>query len=174
MNRKTMLALLLAAVVAATGAFASGNKEDKTPPQGPGFYGPGPGGCPGYGGGWGRGHMGWGYGPRMPRGGWDQDDWMNFSEEKVTVSGPVYFQNRMHAEIKADGKTYELMVPRFYLYDLDLKEGQNVSVEGYVAAGDEESYLWVTKAVIDGKEYDLDRYGRGPMMGPWGGRRGWR
>jgi hypothetical protein len=174
MNRKMMLALLLAAVVAATGAFASGNKEDKTPQQGPGFYGPGPGGCPGYGGGWGPGRMGRGYGPRMPGRGWDQQDWLKFSEEKVTVTGQLYFQRRMHAEVKAEGKTYELMVPRFYLYELDLKEGQNVSVEGYMATGEDENYLWVTKAVIDGKEYNLERRGRGPMMGPWGGRRGWR
>jgi hypothetical protein len=47
MNRKLMLALLLAGLVAATGAFASGNKEDKAAQQGPGFYGPGPYGCPG-------------------------------------------------------------------------------------------------------------------------------
>jgi hypothetical protein len=179
MNRKMMLAVLLAAVVAATGAFASGKKEDKAPQQGPSFSGPGPYGGPGCGGGWGpgrqgRGPGGRGYGRQMPRGGWDQDDWLKFSEEKVTVTGPLYFERRMHAEVKADGKTYELMVPRFYLYDLDLKEGQNVTVEGYVAAGEDENYLWVTKAVIDGKEYDLERRGRGPMMGPWGGRRGWR
>jgi hypothetical protein len=90
------------------------------------------------------------------------------------VSGPVYFQNRMHAELKADGKDYELMVPRFYLYDLDLKEGQQVTVEGYVAQAEDENYMWVTKAVIGGKEYQLERGGRGPgwgygMMGP----RGW-
>lgn len=170
MNRKMMLVLLLAAVVAATGAFASGKKEDQTPPQGRGYYGPGPGGAPC----WGPGPQGRGYGPRLPRGGWAQEDWLKFSEEKVTVSGPLYFQRRLHPEVKSAGKTYELLVPRFYLYELDLKEGQTVSVEGYVASGDEENYLWVTKAVIDGKEYDLERYRRGPMMGSWGGKRGWR
>ncbi len=171
MNRKLMLGLLLAGLVVAAGAFASGNKEDKNAQQGPGFYGPGAYGCPGPAG-WGRGMRGWGRGygpgPWMHGRGWDQDYGLKFSEEKVTVTGPLYFERRMHAEIKADGKTYELMVPRFYLYDLDLKDGQNVTVEGYVAAGDEESYMWLTKAVIDGKEYDLQRYGRGPMMGPWG------
>jgi hypothetical protein len=174
MNRKLMVALLLAGLVAAAGAFASGNKEDKAPQQGPGFYGPGPYGCPGPGAWWrgGRGY-GRGYGPWMHGRGWDKDDWLKFSDEKVTVTGPVYFERRMHAEVKAEGKTYEMMVPRFYLYELDLKDGQNVTVEGYVAAGDEENYMWVTKAVIDGKEYDLERYRRGPMMGPSGGR-GWR
>jgi hypothetical protein len=168
MNRKTMLIALLALAVAAAGAFASGKKEEQN--YGRGFYGPGPGGC-GYGAS--RGWQGRG-GPRGMRGPWAQDDkyGLKFSEDKVTVAGPVYFQNRMHAELKAEGKDYELMVPRFYLYELELKEGQQVSVEGYVAQGDDENYMWVTKAVIDGKEYNLERGGRGRgfgMMGP----RGW-
>ena len=171
MNRKTMLIALLALAVAATGAFASGKKEEKE--YGRGFSGPGPGGCPGYGSG-----MGWAQrgGPRFGPGRSDQDDQLKYSEDKVTVTGPVYFQRRMHAELKADGTTYELMVPRFYLYDLQLKEGQEVTVEGYVAAGDEESYMWVTQAVIDGKTYDLERGGRGWGRGfgmMRGGPRGW-
>lgn len=170
MNRKTMWIALLALAVAAAGAFASGKKEEQN--NGRGFYGPGPGGCPGCGAGAGRGWQGRG-GPRGPRGPWAQDEnGLKFSEEKLTVTGPVFFQNRMHAELKADGKDYELMVPRFYLYELELKEGQQVTVEGYVAQGDEENYLWVTKAIIDGKEFDLERgggRGRGRgygMMGP--------
>jgi hypothetical protein len=168
MNRKTMWIALLALAVAAAGAFASGKKEEQN--NGRGFYGPGPGGCPGCGAGAGRGWQGRG-GPRGPRGPWAQDEnGLKFSEEKLTVTGPVFFQNRMHAELKADGKDYELMVPRFYLYELELKEGQQVTVEGYVAQGDEENYLWVTKAIIDGKEFDLERgggRGRGyGMMGP--------
>jgi len=176
MNRKTMLITLLALAVAAAGAFASGKKEEKS--NGPGFYGPGPGGCPNFGsglgrGGPGRGRQGRGWqGRGGPRGAWGPgaEHGLKFSEEKLTVSGPVYFQNRMHAELKSGGQDYELMVPRFYLYELELEEGQQVTVEGYVAKGDEESYMWVTKAVIDGQEYDLERRGRGPgMMGP----RGW-
>ena len=173
MNRKTMWIALLALAVAAAGAFASGKKEDEK--YGRGFYGPGPGGCPGCGSGAGRGWQGRG-GPRAQRGPWAQDEeyGLKFSEDKLTVTGPVYFQNRMHAELKAGGKDYELMVPRFYLYELELKEGQEVTVEGYVAQGDEESYLWVTKAVIDGKEYDLERGGRGRGRGPgMMGPRGW-
>ncbi len=186
MNRKTVLITLLALAVAAAGAFASGKKEEKEYGRGFYGYGPGPGGCPGYA--YGQG-MGWGW-RGGPRGAWgpDQDNQLKFSEDKVTVTGQVYFQRRMHAEVKADGKTYELMVPRFYLSDLEIKEGQEVTVEGYVAAGDEENYMWVTQAVIDGKTYELERggpgWGRGPGFngpGPWmhgfgwmhGGPRGW-
>ncbi len=162
MNRKTLWIALLALAVAAAGAFASGKKEEQN-------YGPG--GCPG----WGYGAQGRG-GPRGLGGPWAQgeENGLKFSEEKVTVTGPVYFQNRLHAELKADGTDYELMVPRFYLYNVELKEGQPITVEGYVARGDEESYLWVTKAVIDGKEYDLQRRGRGRGWGPgMMGPRGW-
>ncbi len=175
MNRKTILITLLALVVAAAGAFASGKKEEKE--YGPGFYGPGPGGCPGYGYGPGRGMMGRGWqrgAPRGMMGPWgDADDYgLKFSEEKTTVSGPVYFNNRIHPEMTASGKDYELMVPRFYLSDLELKDGQQVTVEGYVAQREEQNFLWVTKAVIDGKEYNLERGGRGPGpgFGMMGGR----
>jgi hypothetical protein len=178
MNRKTVLIALLALAVAAAGAFASGKKEEREYGRGFYGYGPGPGGCPGYGPGMGWARRG------GPRGAWgpDQDDQLKFSEDKVTVTGPLYFQQRLHPEVKADGKTYELMVPRFYLYDLELKDGQEVTVEGYAAAGDEESYLWVTQAVINGKTYELERGprgGRGPGFGGpgfgWmhGGPRGW-
>jgi hypothetical protein len=166
MNRKTMLIALLALAVAAAGAFASGKQEDKN--YGPGFYGRGRGGCPGCG-----PAQSW-QGRGGPRGFQAPEGGLKFAEEKVTLTGPVNYQNRMHAELKADGKDYELMVPRFYLYDLELKEGQEVTVEGFVAQGDDESYVWVTKAVVDGKEFNLEgpRRGRGPGM-MRGGRRGW-
>jgi hypothetical protein len=182
MNRKTMMIVLLALAVAAAGAFASGSKEDQEQlqEQGPGFYGPGPGGCPGYGPGYGpgarrqgRGGPGRG-GSRGMMGSGRLGADLEFSEEKVTLSGPVQFQNRIHPEMKAGGRDYQLLVPRFYVYELELKDGQELTVEGYVAQGDEVSYLWVTGAVIDGKQYDLERPGRAPrrgygMMGP----RGW-
>ncbi len=111
--------------------------------------------------------------------------------EKLTLTGELYFQNRIHPELKSGGEEYELLVPRYYTYGADLKEGQTITVEGYKVdwempcEGDEEgeAHLWVTKATIDGKEYDLERYGpRYGMMGGWGGhgmmggwgpRRGW-
>lgn len=169
MNRKTVLIVLLALAVAATGAFASGSKEDKAPQEQPGYYGPGPGGC--WGGGPGGGPRGgFGRGGFGPSRGWRMGQGLEFSEEKVSLTGKLYFEKRMHPELKTGAQEYELMVPRHLLYGLDLKEGQEVSVEGFVAAGEDESYLWVTKAVIDGKEYDLER---GARMG-WGPRRGRR
>jgi hypothetical protein len=150
MNVKRIVILLLIAGVAAAGAFASGNKEDKSEAARPDWR-------------------------RMPRG-----DAPELSEETITVTGQLYFENRMHPELKSGGEEYELLVPRFYAYELDLEEGQTVTVEGYTVEGmpccqgeeGEELHIWVTKAIIDGEEYDLEaapRWGMGPrrgMMGP--------
>jgi hypothetical protein len=143
MNVKKILVLLVLAGVAAAGAFASGNREQPTRPDlAPCWRG------------------------------------AELSEETVTVTGQVYFANRIHPELKSGSTEYELLVPRFYAYELDLKEGQTVTVEGYAVEGmpcygfgdEEEAHLWVTKATIDGKEYDLASAGfRGGPMGPeWG------
>jgi len=143
MNVKKMILVLLIAGVAAGGAFASGNKEDKAAPARPG-----------------------------PRGGAPE-----LSEETVTITGEVYFENRIHPELESGGMEYELIVPRFRAYDLDLEEGQTITVEGYTVEGmpcceereeGEEIHIFVTRAVIDGEEYDLEAEGRGPrrdMMG---------
>jgi len=148
MNAKRIIILLLIAGVAAAGVFASGNKEDESDAARPDWR-------------------------RMPRG-----EAPEFSEETITVTGELYFENRMHPELKSGGEEYELLVPRFYAYDMDLKEGQTVTVEGYTVEGmpccedeeEEEVHIMVTKAVIDGKEYDLE--GRGFWGGHMGSRRG--
>lgn len=123
--------------------------------------------------------------------------------EKLEVTGELYFENRVFPELKSGDQEYELMLPRFYTFGVDLKEGQTITVEGYQVEGPfciieeegDEIHLWVTKAVIDGKEYDLSSMSFGkmgrpgafmrgayhmggayPMRGgrmPMGGRRGW-
>jgi len=155
MNAKKIIVLLLIGGVAAAGAFASGNREDQAETVRPDW----------------RGAQRWD-GPQL-------------SEQTITVTGQVYFENRMHPELESSGEEYELLVPRFYLYELDLEEGQTVTVEGYTVEGmpwcaeeeEEELHIWVTRAVIDGEEYELeDGPGTGPrwgMTGPgWGPRRG--
>lgn len=150
MNAKKIIILLLIAGVAAAGAFASGNKEDKSEAARPDWR-------------------------RMPRG-----DAPELSAETITVTGQLYFENRMHPELKSGKDEYELLVPRFYAYELDLEEGQTVTIEGYTVEGmpccedeeEEELHIWVTKAVIDGQEYDLKDGPRWGMMGPGMGPRG--
>ncbi len=144
MNAKRIIILLLIAGVAAAGVFASGSKEDESDVTRPDWR-------------------------RMPRG-----EAPDFSEETITVTGELYFENRIHPELKSGSEEYELLVPRFYAYELDLEDGQTVTVEGYTVEGmpcyeeEEEVHIWVTKAIIDGKEYDLE------AGGFWGGHMGAR
>jgi len=110
------------------------------------------------------------------------------SGQKLVLTGSVSFQNLIHPTLKSGDKVYELMVPRYLVYQVDLKEGAQVTVEGYQvrgmppwAQGDDTNIdVYVTKATINGKEYDLSQfrgpmargygYGRGRgMMGGWGG-----
>jgi hypothetical protein len=99
--------------------------------------------------------------------------------EKLTLTGTLSLTGEWHPVLKSGGKEYELMVPRHLTWNLDVKDGEQVTVEGYVVQGgpragkdDGDIDLFVTKAVIDGKEYDLSQY-RGPMMGGTRGGRSW-
>jgi hypothetical protein len=96
--------------------------------------------------------------------------------QKVTVTGPVSFTNLIHPTLKAGDKVYALLVPRHLIWWSGIKEGATVSIEGYQATGlppwadipDGTTPVYVTKATIDGKEYDLSQLGGG-MMGGRGG-----
>ncbi len=96
--------------------------------------------------------------------------------EKLALTGALSFTNLIHPTLKSGDKVYTLLVPRRLIYQSGLKEGANVSVEGYKATGlpswadvaDGTVAVYVTKATIDGKEYDLSQLS-GPMMGGgWG------
>ena len=92
-----------------------------------------------------------------------------YSLEIVSVTGQIFFEDRAFPELISGSKEYELMVPRYYQYDPDLTEGQTITVEGFIASGTgpcctedeaegEEVHLRVTKAIIDGVEYDFEQF----------------
>jgi ABC-type glycerol-3-phosphate transport system substrate-binding protein len=96
--------------------------------------------------------------------------------EKLSLTGTLSLEDSWHPILKAAGKEYELMVPRYLTWNLDVKEGEQVSVEGYVVQGmpwraqsnDGDIDLMVTRATIKGEDYDLSQYrgqARGVMMG---------
>lgn len=104
--------------------------------------------------------------------------------DKITVTGQVSIANTMHPELRSGKDTYELLVPRMYYYNIDVKEGQTITVEGYKTEGDfcpwgeeedeEDVHLLVSKATIDGKEYVVEPWGgRGFGPGMMGGRGGY-
>jgi hypothetical protein len=82
-----------------------------------------------------------------------------FPWRTIQVTGKLSFEDWPCPEITSKGKTYELMVPRYYSYDIKVEAGQTVTVEGYLVEkgrrNDEKQYIKVTKAVIYGKEYEL-------------------
>jgi hypothetical protein len=100
----------------------------------------------------------------------------------TTITGQLFSDNKVFPELNYEGKTVRVMVPRGLLGRIDLSEGEQVTVEGYLLkagvdklpprlATDKGDYLFLTKATVKGKVYDLDKlrgeWGRGP-----GGRNG--
>ncbi len=92
--------------------------------------------------------------------------------ELNTYSGTVHFEDNYEIVLKTDQGEYELMFPRFLIDEVDVAEGQRITVEGYEMPGSrmmrwegDEEHLMVTKATINGKEYDLgEEYGYGPCL----------
>jgi len=100
--------------------------------------------------------------------------------DTVTITGQVSFKTLPYPEITSRGKTYELMVPRFATDDLNIKSGDEITVEGIVVdrLNSTGNYLMVGKATIGGREYEVPLRGAaggayGGMMGPgYGGMMG--
>ncbi len=93
--------------------------------------------------------------------------------QKVVVTGTVSVTNLIHPTIKSGDKVYLLLVPRPLVYRSGVKDGTKVTVEGYQVqdmprwqAVDGAVGLFVTKATIDGKDYDLSQYRGGRFAGP--------
>ena len=97
--------------------------------------------------------------------------------EEVDMTGEVFFEDRDFPMLKTADGEYTLMVPRFYTDDIEIKEGQTITIKGFIgledgprgrfAESDETGdHVMVTSAVIDGNEYDL---GRGPSTMMRGG-----
>ena len=144
MARKVLMTVLALSLALAASAFASGEKEAA----------PAPGAAAG----------------RPP--------FAAQAGEKLTLTGTLALDGLWHPVLKSGGKEYVLMVPRYLTANLDVKEGEQVSVEGYTVTGaprgveEGDIALFVTKATIKGKEYDLSQ-SRGPMMGGARGGRNW-
>lgn len=101
--------------------------------------------------------------------------WNMYDEEPelMSLSGTLQLEYGERPTLLAGGEAYELMYPPFLDDGIDIENGEAVTIEGFLVPGprwstdDEENYLHVTKAVIDGEEYELDRIagGYGAMAG---------
>ncbi len=107
-----------------------------------------------------------------------------------TIEGKLVFVDGLPA-LQAKDKTYLVRMPRFYYYAYTdgIKEGAAMKLDGYelpTYPGQDKPFFAVTKAVINGKTYDIGAQfyargmrgafsgsfmgGRGGMMGGRGGR----
>ncbi len=95
--------------------------------------------------------------------------------DKLVLKGTVSLQDFPRVTLKSGDKQYLLMVPPYLVERSGVKDGAQVTVQGYQVSdrygwtgGDRNLVgLYVTQATIDGKDYDLSRY-----YGPGFGRRG--
>lgn len=94
-------------------------------------------------------------------------------DEVISITGKVVLENGEQATITVKGETYTLMAPWHELEELELKNGQTITVNGYEKTArfqwdGKEKMLHVTSITIDGKVTEFDF----TMMG--GGRDGKR
>ncbi len=83
--------------------------------------------------------------------------------ETLTVTGKVSFKDWPTPEITSGRTTYELLVPRYAIDQIDVAAGDTITVEGVLVDRPfetDEPALMVFKAIIDGEEYEVP-YGHG-------------
>ena len=88
----------------------------------------------------------------------------------LELTGRVQLPGYGHVEFVADGVTYELMVPFYLLDEVEIEDGERVTLKGVLVPGprwddgEDEKHLAVTEATVDGETYDLG-FARGYMRG---------
>jgi len=125
-----------------------------------------------------------------PNGAATQAPQVTVAKDLTTLTGTVQIVNLIHPILKSGSTNYELIVPRFDVYQTGVKEGQTITVKGYKVEGgvwgpysrtaqasDTTPRLLVSSATIDGKTYNLQQWadqfkagqqyrgGYGPMAG---------
>jgi hypothetical protein len=65
--------------------------------------------------------------------------------------------------LQSGGEEYLVMVPRAYQSEIAVEDGAQVTLEGYVHEGfgrntADQQVISVTRAIIDGNEYDVESY----------------
>lgn len=101
------------------------------------------------------------------------------SENITTLTGTVNLVENGHMELTVGNEKYELVYPYRLQESINIKEGQEITVDGYLAKNlryendAETKNLILHSATIDGKTYNLNDVqnsfqGNGPMRGQQG------
>lgn len=100
------------------------------------------------------------------------------SAKRVTLSGKLILQENEWPKLESDGQLYELILPPFIYGFVEVEDGEEIQVEGFITAGhrweknEDEKHLVVLKATVRGKEYIIvhpySRMGRRGFSGGHG------
>jgi hypothetical protein len=84
--------------------------------------------------------------------------------ELISAEGTLVLQDQFWPRLETPQGTYRLMAPRTLPAGVEVAQGDTIAVEGYLVPGprmgwqkSDEKYLAVTRAVIDGEEYLVNR-----------------
>ena len=108
--------------------------------------------------------------------------------DTISAAGSLRYENRIFPELSSGGNTWKLIYPHYFDFEVEVEEGERITVEGYQVEGphprfsgisgtesiEDDQYLLLSKAVIDGEEYTLEDFDAPhyAMDGRFGGRRG--
>ena len=91
------------------------------------------------------------------------------SIESLTLTGIIDLSDVNAPELVVGENRYELMVPYRMDYDMDIKDGDEITISGFEvpaygrSADSELTNLMVTGATFEGAEYDLSEMNHGSM-----------
>ncbi len=160
--KKALITLALISM-AGMALFAEGSKENNSTVPNTGYMG--------------RGYAAQNYNGQMPgnrqmpNGSWNgnnnQSSWgpgamFNSDAESMTLTGKLDLTDVNDPKLTVGENTYELMVPYRLDYDMDIKDGDEITINGFEVPGygrdtnPDLTNLMVTGATFNGKEYSLD------------------
>jgi len=91
------------------------------------------------------------------------------NNETLTLTGSIDLTDVNAPKLTVGEESYELMVPYRLDYDIDIADGDEITIKGFEVpairrtSDSELTNLMVTGAIFDGTEYDLDMMNEGPM-----------
>lgn len=98
-----------------------------------------------------------------------------FEIKKLTLTGKIDLSDINVPKLTVGENTYELMVPYRLDYDIDIKEGDEITINGFEvpayrrASNSETVNIMVTGVLFNGTEYDLNMMdNHGPAFGQKG------